>query len=351
LIASFAALALLIVVYKKVGWGEIYSNKWFNLAIVLILLAMAIGTFGAFSVNLPVGIYNITPRHDTYLGNFLFGILTAILSTPCTFGLFVSLLVWAATQSTLIGVSLVMTVGAGMAFPYFLLSAFPELARRFPRTGPWSELVKQSMSFLLLGSAVFFARRFIQPFTGQDGFWWTLFGVAVVAGLFLVVRTVQISSNLTPRLVVACIAAIVVGGTYLVVHELVHQPFAWTPYTQKELESARASRRVVVVDFTATWCSTCQYLEVHTLHAPQVVAGVKARDVDMLKADLTSDNAPGWPLLRQEADFVSIPLTLVYGPGVDKPIKLNGIYKPEALLQAIDQAGKKSVASRDHLIE
>lgn len=346
LIASFAVLALVVVVYRKVGWGEIYSNVWLNLGIVVILLVMAVGTFGVFTVNLPTGIYNITPRHDTYLGNFLFGILTAILSTPCTFGLFVSLLVWAASQPAVIGATLVMTVGAGMAFPYFLLSAFPELARKFPRTGPWSDLVKQMMAFLLLGSAVFFARRFIVPFTGADAFWWILFAVAVIAGLYLIGRTTRLSPNFTPRMISTLLAIALIGGTFAAVWTIVQQPYSWTPYSPATLASAQKANRVAVVEFTAAWCSTCQYLEVHTLHSSTVVAAVKKRDVDMLKADLTSSSAVGWTLLGQKADFPAIPFTLVYGPGAAEPIKLNGIYSPEQLIGAIDTAGTKSVALR-----
>ena len=240
LIASFAALAMVIVVYKAVSWGEIYSYAWFNIAIVSILLIMAIGTFGVFNVNLPTGIYNITPRHDTFFGNFLFGILTAVLSTPCTFGLFVGLLAWAVSQPALIGVTLVMTVGAGMAFPYFLLSAFPGVARKLPRTGPWSELVKQLMAFLLLGSAVYFARRFMQPYIGADGFWWTMFGVAAIwpacsssSGRCNLARrcSSRPSSASYPR--GHCLGDR--GDTLRFrCYKFVHKPYSkWTPYTTK----------------------------------------------------------------------------------------------------------------------
>lgn len=338
LVAVFGVLALFIVVKKAIGWGEIYSNVYFNLGIVIILLVMAVGTFGAFTVNLPTAVYNFTPRHDTYFGNFLFGVLTAILSTPCTFGLFLGVLVWATAQPWFIGVPLVMTVGVGMASPYFVLSAFPELARKFPRTGPWSELVKQVMAFLLLGSAVFFARRFIQPITGADPFWWVLFAVAVMAALFLVVRTLAISKNFVPRAVVFAIAAGVVLGSFLVVRSIVNQPYEWMAYSPQALESARKSGKVVVVDFTATWCSTCQYLESSTLHSPEVVSTVKQRNVQMFKADLTSETAPGWALLQEVSRLKAIPYTVVYGPGTDHPQQLEGIYSPAVLKTAIERA-------------
>lgn len=340
LISSFAALAVVIVVKRLVGWGEIYTNIYFNIAIVAILLIMAVGTFGAFSVNLPTAIYNITPRHDTYLGNFLFGILTAVLSTPCTFGLFLGLLVWAVDQPPAIGVGLLMTVGAGMAFPYFVLSAFPELARKFPRTGPWSELVKQMMSFLLLGSAVFFARRFIQPYTGFDAFWWVLFAVAALAGAFLLFRTVRLSASPTAWVTSFVIAGVLVGGTFAAVHQIIHQPYTWTPYSPQALETAMKAKRVTVVEFSATWCSTCEYLEATTLHNPQTVSAVKRANVEMLKADVTATTSPDRTLLEQYNPVSAIPFTLVYGPGVTEPVKLGGIYNPQDLISAIDRAGQ-----------
>ena len=192
LIAAFATLSILVVVLEWLKWGELFQKTWFLAAIITVLVAMALSTFGLFSVNVPASMYSFTPRHDTYVGNFLFGILTAALSTPCTFGMFVGLLTVALSQqSRWIGATLITTVGVGMASPYFLLSAFPEMARRFPRTGPWAEMVKQLMGFLLLGTAVYFARPFFQkflhsdssPYRASDVFWWALFAVVAAASL------------------------------------------------------------------------------------------------------------------------------------------------------------------------
>jgi len=336
LIASFGVLALLVVVYHKLAWGQLYSSVWFNAALCIILLVMAVGTFGFFTVNLPPAVYSVTPRHDTLLGNFLFGILTAILSTPCTFGLFVLVLTWASRQPAVVGVALVMTVGVGMASPYFLLSAFPEAARRFPRTGPWAELVKQMMAFLLLGSAIYFARRFLQQITGPDGFWWTLFAMIVIAGGYLVVRAFALSPRSRPRLIATSIAALMIVPSLAFTRYAINQPYEWKPYTPEALAEARKSDRVVLVEFTATWCSTCQYLETFVLHDKSVVAAVKQRDVEMLKADLTADDAPGWPLLKQLNPVAAIPFTALYSPASDQPTHLTGIYSADDLRNAIN---------------
>ncbi|MBV8779870.1 MAG: hypothetical protein JO353_00600, partial [Phycisphaerae bacterium] len=205
LIASFAVLGILIAALHVISWGGLFQKTWFTAAIVAVLVIMSFSLFGAFSVGLPSGIYRFAPRHDTYSGNFLFGILTAALSTPCTFGMFVGLLAWALSQPAVIGVELIMMVGVGMAAPYFVLSAFPQLAKNFPRTGAWADVVKQMMGFLLLATAVYFAQPLLERFVSEDSFWWAMFAVISIGGVFLIARSIQLSPRPTPRIVAAII--------------------------------------------------------------------------------------------------------------------------------------------------
>ncbi len=345
IVVTFAVLGLFVVVLKKLAWGELYSNAWFSAAIVVILAVMALSMFGTFSVNLPTGIYRFAPRHDTFSGNFLFGILTAILSTPCTFGMFLGLLTWALTQPPAIGLALVINVGVGMALPYLLLSAAPELARRFPRTGPWAELVKQMMGFLLLGSAIYFARRWIDRFSGEDATWWAIFAVAVVAAIFLVTRTIRFSKTVMPRWIAVSIAVLIIAGSFVAVRSLTNRPYEWQPYTPQALADARAKGRPVLVEFTATWCFNCQYLESFVLHDKRVVEEVGRSRVLMLRADLTDEDAIGKPLLKTLNPAGGIPFTAVYSSESDEPIRLSGVYGTEDLRAAIQRAtGKKQVA-------
>jgi thiol:disulfide interchange protein len=352
LISTFAVFGVLIFGYHWIGfhqrpfdWGQLFTKWWFTAFIVTVLLLMAISTFGAFAVSVPRGLYSISPRHDTYLGNFEFGVLTALLSTPCTFGIFVGVLAWAITQPPGVGVGILVTVGAGMAAPYFILSALPEVARRFPRTGPWAEVVKQMMGFLLLLTAVYFARPFIGRVIHGETFWWLLFGIVCAAALYLLIRTVQFSKTIIPRLVGCAIAVLMVGGALKAALQLTARPFAWQPYSDAAVESARGSR-VVLVEFTADWCGNCQYVEAHVLHNPTVVSAVRRHDVLMLKADVTRDDAPARPLLEKLNPAGSIPLTVIYAPGERQPIELAGIYSKDDLQRAIDSAARpKAVAA------
>jgi thiol:disulfide interchange protein len=338
IIFSFAVLALLIVVLHVIDWGGLFKQTWFTVAIVVVLAAMAAQTFGFFEVALPVGVYSWTPRHDTVTGNFLFGILTAALSTPCTFGIFATLLVWALSQPAWVGSSLLITVGVGMAFPYFVLSGFPEVARNFPRAGPWSAIVKQLMGFLLLGTAIYFAQPLMPRFVSTDVLWWLLFAVVAAAAVFLVIRALMVAQSNRAVAVAVALAALMLGPSLLAARRLTAHPYQWRAYTPAVLADATASHRPVLIDFTAAWCGNCHFIEGTVLHNPAVVRAVRDDGVIMLQADVTGDDSIGQPLLDKLDSSHAIPLTAVYPAGGGSPIILSGIYSVNDLIDTFNRA-------------
>ena len=338
LVSIFVVLATLIVGLHWINWGGLFQQTWFTVAITAVLLAMAAGTFGLFDFVLPSGVYALAPRHDTYAGNFLFGMLTAFLSTPCTFGLFVALLAWTLTQPAAAGFAVFIMVGVGMASPYLLLSGFPQLARRFPRTGPWSAVVKQEMGFLLLATAVFFAQPLLAHVMPVDRTWWLLFAAVAAGALFLETRVIQLGPPRWVAGVVGAAMAVVIGSGILVTQRFTSHPYTWQPYTPAALAQATAAGHPVVIDFTATWCGNCHWLEGTVLHDRRVVSAVNRDSVVMLQADVTNRNAVGQPLLDRLHPTASIPLTAVYAPhaGPDaRPALLDGIYSADDLVNTI----------------
>ena len=48
-----------------------------------------------------------------------------------------------------------ISAGVGMASPYVLIGAFPQLLRFLPKPGAWMDTFKQLMGFVLMGTVVF----------------------------------------------------------------------------------------------------------------------------------------------------------------------------------------------------
>jgi thiol:disulfide interchange protein DsbD len=345
-IAAFATLGLFVVVLKKITWGELFSNQYFTGVLVIILVAMALNMFGVFTVNLPAGAYAFSPRHDTYFGNFLFGILTAALSTPCTFGLFVSVLTVALTQPEIVGLLLICVVGAGMASPYLVLSALPELARKFPRTGPWAELVKQFMAFLLLCVAIFFAQGWIARIMAAHLTYWIIFGVLLAGCIFLVAKSAKYAKTAKGPIVAIVIALLIAVPGFFVTRAFAVQPYTWKAYSPELLADLRAKDQIVLVDFTATWCINCHTVEATVLNSRTVQRLVQDHQVQMVKADITDTEQPAYHFWKFEVKAVGVPLTMIYPPGKREPISLPVIYSIDDLKAAIEQAAARQTAMR-----
>ncbi|MFN4243948.1 MAG: cytochrome c biogenesis protein CcdA [Tepidisphaerales bacterium] len=330
-VAVFGVLGVVVFVGGQ-QWGGLFQYGWFTWSMVVILVLLSLGLWNVYTFRLPMGVYSFEPRHDTMVGNFLFGGLTALLSTPCTAPLFPALLLWASAQPKAVGLTLMLTVGVGMALPYLLLAAFPGLAKRFPRTGPWSELVKQFMGFLVLGTAAFLAGQALLP--GMQ-FMWLIAATAVAAAVFLVVKTWALMPRPLPMAVAAVLAVLLASSTLYSAAALNRKGVEWVAFSDDALADARARGKTVLVKFTANWCINCHYVERTVFTDRDVLATLRQKDVVLLKVDITRPGAPGSELLRQLNPAGGIPLTAIYFPGESEPLQLASIYTPGTLVEVL----------------
>jgi len=330
-ISIFIVLGMLIVLLRGFSWGQQFAYGWFVWPLVAILVAMAAGMFGLFDVSLPQGVYFITPRHDTFSGNFLFGILTAILSTPCTAPMFAGLIAWSLKQPPSLGLIAITAVGVGMALPYLLLSAFPGLARWVPRSGRWSGLLKQMMGFLVLAVAVYLAGGKI---SSDKIFFWAVFAVIVVAMFFMVIRTIQLGGKPIAVALVGVLAVAPVGGSYLLV-ERFQSELVWQSYSPTAFATAEKSGKPVIVEFTANWCPNCLAVEATVYHDPQIITALHDRQVVLIRADLTNNDRDKWDVVNRLNPGGGIPLTAIYLPGKTDPVKFTSLYTADNLLKVL----------------
>jgi thiol:disulfide interchange protein DsbD len=337
--AVFAVLALVLLLSKsvfgrQVNWGQLFSYSWFIWTIAIILAAIAFSMLKGAAIQLPTGIYGLNFRHDTLVGNFLWGGLTAILSTPCTAFFFPALLIYAFAQPLIIGFSVITLVGVGMALPYLLLSGFPELARKFPRTGPFAEIFKQMMGFLMLVVAgLFFGMALLR----DPNQYWMAYAVLVIASVYLIVRTRQLLPSTRATVTAVVVAVMLSGGGFAGAKMLTRPLRGFEYFSNDSFTRARESGDIVLVKFTAAWCLNCKAIEQTVFQNDATIDALQDRHVRLLKADLTSDDAEGWALLNQLGGN-GIPFTAVYPPKSDKPFTLSSIYTTETILATVDKA-------------
>ncbi len=323
--------------------NQLFQSPVFTITVGVVIAVLAIGMMGLFSVRLPQALYLIEPRHDTLIGSFGFGVMTAVLSTPCTAPFMGSAVVWAVT-GTIVTVLLVFgAVGVGMAFPYLVLAAFPALVKNMPRSGPASDLIKQVMGLLLLAAAAYFAGAGLSglmvdpPAPPSRLYWWVVGLVAAAAGGLLLVRTFRITGRTGPRIVFGGLGLLMLLASLGVAVRMTDKgPIDWTYYTPELLAEAQEQGDVVVLDFTAEWCLNCKTLEATVLSTARVADALNADGVVAMKVDLTGNNEAGNTLLR-EAGRLTIPLLVVLAPDGREVFKSDA-YTPPQVLDAIAEA-------------
>jgi thiol:disulfide interchange protein len=324
----------------------IFGYWWVTLCLGLLIALMGLGIMGLFTINLPQAVYAVNPRADSPWGSFVFGVMTAVLGLPCFGFVAGALLAGASTMPA----GAIMTVfgglGVGMALPYFVLSAFPRLVHRIPRTGPASELVKQVMGLLMLAAAAYFCSVGLyalvqeQPWQATNLKWWSPTFFVGIAGLWLVARTFRITRRPGRRGVVLAAGALAVAAMGWFSADSTRRARAehearapavepddvvagaWNVYSPARMARALSEGKVVVVDFTAEWCINCKVYRRAVLERDPVASRLSRPDVVVLEADLTSRKAPGNDLIRALGQ-TGIPLLAIYGPGIDEPMLSN----------------------------
>lgn len=331
------------------GFGAInslFQTGWFSLVVGAVVGVMALGMLGLFTFTVPQAVYRINPSHDTPQGSFLFGVLTAVLSTPCTAPFMGGAAAWAATQRPAITLTTFAAIGAGMALPYLVLTARPALIQKVPRSGPASELVKQVLGLLMLAVAAFFLGIPIAsalntpPDPVSRLYWWFVALFVVLAMAWLIYRTLQLTPSTARRAAFTVPAALLALATVAATRDLSsHGPIDWVYFTPERFAAAQAEGHVVVLDFTAEWCLNCKALESGVLHRDEIVELLERPGVVPMRVDMTNDNEDGKAKLA-ELNWYGIPLLAVFGPGLgaESPLMFD-TYTQQMVKDAVAAAG------------
>lgn len=344
----------------------IFGTWWVTLGIGLVIVMMGLGILGMFNLTLPQSVYAVNPKADTPWGSFVFGVMTAILGLPCFGFVAGGLLAAAATMPGVAIMSVFVGIGAGMAIPFLVLAAFPQLIKKMPRTGPVSELVKQVMGLMLLAAAAFFIATGLKtliaskPYFGPTMRWWATAFFLSLAGVWLIFRTFQISRDPLRRAVFTLFGVLlaffsiafartettVARDNYLRLlaanggHDDTFVTGAWNHYTPAKFEKARAAGKVVIADFTADWCLICKTLKAGVLDVNPLNAELMKNDVILFEIDLSDEQAPGWKFLNS-IGRVGIPTLAVFAPGVEQPEIFNA-YTSGTVMDALTRARSRA---------
>lgn len=320
----------------EVGWGYQLQNPHIVLTILLLMFILALNMFGLFEIGTTAtGVGGKLQNRQGLSGSFFSGVLATVVATPCS-APFLGAAIGAAFALPNVQFMLAFTAMAlGLALPYLVLSIFPHLIEKLPRPGPWMESFKQAMSFLLFATAGYLLWIYIAQ-TGLDFMFNAVVGLTLIAiGLWIYGRWNQPHRKTKVRTIAKILAILGLAGGVFATLPPTDKTITWEKWSPDKVEQLLDEDTPVYVDFTATWCLTCQSNK-KTAYTQEIVQLFEEYGIVALKADKTKPN----PLIEkklQELGRTAIPVNVLYVPGEDKPIITPEILTPGYMKKLITE--------------
>jgi len=335
----FASLAganiILKIFYGTVlQWGDQFRNPSFVIAMSLLLVVLALFMFGTFSITVPSAVAGKSGSGKGYSGAIGMGLLAAILSTPCSFGILAAAFAWAQAQPLLPATVAIMAIGIGMAIPYAVLTSTPGLLKHLPKAGRWMEIFKQAVGFILLIIAV----KLIEglPQTRRMGVLY--FTVILAFCVWMWGTWVSYNTKLLRKWLTRSVAVVlVIAGGWMFLPVPTDELIDWQTYDSGVIDAALAQEKPVLIKFTADWCLSCKTVEKVVYARGNIAKLIEQKGVLAIKADTTAKDAPATLALKNIYNEPGVPVSLLFVPGRKEPMRWRGILFADELKTSLNR--------------
>ena len=346
ILVSFWAIAGLLMTLKltgqAVGWGVQFQSPIFIGVMTLVIWLFALSLFDVLRIDLPSSwqTWLATRGGHTTSGHFVQGVFATLLATPCS-APFLGTAVAYALGGSLTALWLIFTaLAVGMALPWLLVAAFPELTRTLPKPGPWMNHVKRVFALLLVATTVWLFWLWM-PYLGVVG--------AIAVGALLLATSVWLTYRTLGKFAAIKGAAGLLAVMVLAIvgASLTAERWAtpmnsdpdWVALDEAVIAQAVDQGKLVFVDVTADWCITCHANKVGVILQSPVYDAITAPNVVAMQGDWTRPSERVTQYLQKHQRY-GVPFNIVYGPGAPNGIALPVILTDKAVMRALEQAKK-----------
>ena len=344
---STSILAFLLLSVRSlgyaVGWGFQLQTPWVVAALALLFFAITLNLLGVFEFTAASHLADsraakALPSSGPW-DSFSVGILTVVVASPCTAPFMGAALGYAITQPAFQAYAVFLTLGFGIALPWVLLMLFPSWIQWLPKPGIWMQRLRQAMALPMLLAFLWL----VWVLAHQVNLYGliTLFLAAGALTLFLwaygreqygrgnarILKIIALSAT------VACLVTLAINDF---TKEKTEEHSAWAPFTTSAVERALHEGKPVIIDFTASWCITCQFNKVTALHTEETEKTLTRYGYRRFVADWTSRDAQITQVLNAFGR-TGVPLCVIYNLE-GRPTLLPELLTKEVLIKAIKEA-------------
>jgi len=303
LVSFWAVVGVLLVLRsagRQLGWGFQFQSPVFLAMMAMLLFFLGLALAGQFEIGLSLtSAGGALAQQHGYSGSFFTGVLAMVVATPCTAPFMGAAVGYALAHSAAVSFAVFTALGLGLAMPYLALAYFPGWARLLPKPGAWMEILKQAVAVPIFGTVIWLVWVFAQ-IAGTNA----LIGLLAAFLLLAIAGWIlgrwpgeRLPSAFAALVLVAAIAAPVAAVRHLSTAGVAaaagtsqQAASGWEPFTPSLVAKYRAQGRAVFVDFTASWCLSCQVNERVILDSAAVKQHLKDSGVALVRADWTNQD-------------------------------------------------------------
>ena len=328
------------------GWGFQFQSPVFLALMAGLLFFLGLSLAGQFEIGLTLtSAGGALASKQGYTGSFFTGVLAVVVATPCTAPFMGAAIGYALAQSAGVTFAVFTALALGLAAPYVALTLQPAWTRLLPKPGAWMEILRQAISVPIFVTVIWLALVLAQAY-----------GASVLAALLCCLLLLAIAGWFLGRWPARRWASVVAG--LIVLAAIAISVFApgkletapetqsgvqakgqWEPWSADAVSKYQAQGRPVFVDFTASWCLSCQVNERVALSQPEVQQAFQAANVALLKADWTRhDEAITQALTALNRS--GVPAYALYIPGQTDPQMLPEVLTPGIVTDALAKLPK-----------
>jgi thiol:disulfide interchange protein DsbD len=304
-----------------------------------VFVALALSMFGFYHLELPTflraKLHESSDKHrdGSFLGAAMMGTLSSLIVGPCVAAPLAGALIYIGkTGDVILGGSALFMMGFGMGIPLLIIGA--SAGKLLPKAGHWLTAINPVFGVIMLAVALWMLERILpatvmmllwamllvipaiylsaidplpHPSSGWRKLWKGLGLMMLVYGLLLLIGVSLGNTNplkpLQGMLAVGHAANTKPAGiSFIRIKSLAE--------LTQHLQTARAKKQPVMLDFYADWCISCKEMEAYTFTDPKVKQ--RLAHFVLLQADVTANSENEQALLKH-FNLVGPPAILFFG--------------------------------------